>query len=102
MDASADVAMDVSGASRFLRFAGKPARWSSSRLAVAIGQLVVFSRRQPDTTLDELRAALLGTPIAGSSEGGPGFSADRGVLLEEFDELIEVHGRNARLAEVFL
>ena len=96
-----DVAADVSGASRFLRFAGKPARWSSSRLAVAIGQLVVFSRRQPDTTLAELRAALLGT-VTLSIEGRLGFSADRNVLLEEFDELIETHGRSARLAEVFL
>ena len=102
MDASGDVAAEVTGASRFLRFAGKPARWSSSRLAVAIGQLVVFSRRQPDTTLGELREALLGTRGTGSGESGPRFSADRGVLLEEFDELIEVHGGNARLAEVFL
>lgn len=89
----------VSGARQFLRLTGKPARWSSSRLAVAIGQLVVFSRRQPDTTLAELRAALLGTV---TFEGRLGFSADRNVLLEEFDELIETHGRSARLAEVFL
>jgi hypothetical protein len=88
-------AAGVSGAGRFLRFAGKPARWSSSRLAVAIGQLVVFSRREPDTTLDAMRAALL-------DDGGPAFSADRDALLEEFEQLIEVHGRNARLAEVFL
>jgi hypothetical protein len=101
MGTIADVAADVSGARQFLRLAGKPARWSSSRLAVAIGQLVVFSRRQPDTTLDELRAALLGT-VTGSLEGRLGFSADRNVLLEEFDELIETHGRSARLAEVFL
>ena len=101
MSTIADVAADVSGARRFMRLAGKPARWSSSRLAVAIGQLVVFSRRQPDTTLDELRAALLDA-VTGSSEGGLGFSADRDVLLEEFDELIETHGRSARLAEVFL
>jgi hypothetical protein len=97
MDAIGDVAADVSGASRFLRFAGKPARWSSSRLAVAIGQLVVFSRRQPDTTLGELQAAVLG-----SIEGRPGFSGDRDVLLEEFDVLIEVHGSSATLAQVFL
>jgi hypothetical protein len=100
MSTIVDVA-DVSGARQFLRMAGKPARWSSSRLAVAIGQLVVFSRRQPDTTLAELRAALLGT-VTLSIEARAGFSADRNVLLEEFDELIETHGRSARLAEVFL
>ena len=100
MSTIADVT-DVSGTRQFLRVAGKPARWSSSRLAVAIGQLVVFSRRQPDTTLAELRAALLGgvtVPI----EDRLGFSADRNVLLEEFDELIETHGRSAKLADVFL
>ena len=101
MDAIANAAADVSGVSRFLRFAGKPARWSSSRLAVAIGQLVVFSRHQPDRTLGELRAALLGAPFDWNA-GRPGFSADSNVLVEEFDELIEVHGCHARLAEVFL
>jgi hypothetical protein len=95
MNAIADVAAEHAGASRVLRFAGKPARWSSSRLAVAIGQLVVFSRREPDTTLDEMRTAL-------SDEDGLKFPADRDALLEEFDQLIEVHGGNARLAEVFL
>ena len=78
------------------------ARQLSPRLAVAVGGLAVLLRREPDTTLEELRAALLTTGYRWSPEGKLALAADRAALLAEFDSLINRYGRDANAARLLL
>ena len=102
MDATTDMPTAWTELDRSPRFAGKPARWASPLLGAAMDQLAEYRATHPDATLGELRAALLGTGFTWSPDGKREYSADRVALIDELDELIEVHGWNARGAELYL
>jgi hypothetical protein len=89
-------------AERFFPYTDAPRTWASPRLAAAMDELAGYIRRQPDVTLGELRAGFLGTGFTWSAVGELAFSPSRSALIDEFDELIEAHGWNARGADLFL
>jgi hypothetical protein len=102
MGARPEIRTAGSEAERFLPFTDATRTWASPRLAEAMDELSGYIRRQPDVTLGELRAAFLGTGFTWSAEGQLAFSPVRMALIDEFDELIEAHGWNARGADLFL
>ena len=77
-------------------------RPASPRLAAVVDELSAYIRRQPDITLGELRAAFLGTGFEWGADGKLEFSPSRTALIQEFDDLIEIHGWGARAADLFL
>jgi hypothetical protein len=86
----------------FFPFTDAPRPWASKRLEAAMEELAGYIRRQPDVTLGESRAAFLGTGFTWSADGKLAFSPSRMALIDEFDELIEAHGWDARAADLFL
>ena len=77
----------------------KPGR-ASARLIAAVRQLGGYLRRQPDITLGELRAALLGSAFELEADGSLALSPTRMALVHEFDDLIRIHGWTASAADL--
>jgi len=86
----------------FLSRVGKPARWSSARLAGIEKEIAGQVERQPDITLGEIGAALVGAGFTWSSDGKLAYAPRQVALIEELEGLIETHGWATRAAELFL
>ena len=102
MDTILDKPASAEDLQRFLRQVGRPARWNSSGLAGAEDTIGRYIKQQPDITLGEMRGALLGTGFTWSPEGKLAYVPTHVALIEELEALIEIHGWDARAAELFL
>src|SRR5262245_25717423 len=80
----------------------KPARWSAQRLAGIEKQIAAYIRRQPDITLGEIGAALVGASFTWAEDGKLSYAPRQVALIEEVEALIEVHGWATRAAELSL
>ena len=93
---------DTANLEYFMRNVGKPARWNSPRLTGITDQIAGFIRHQPDITLGEIGTALVGAGFTWSPEGKLVYASTHVALIEELEELIEVHGYGTRASELFL
>ena len=72
------------------------------RLARAADEIAGYIRRQPDITLGEIGAALVGAGFTWSPEGKLAYKPTHVALIDEVEGLIEVHGWGTKAADVFL
>ena len=77
-------------------------RWNAVRLFCAADEIAGYLRRQPDITLGELAAALVGAGFICSPDGNLAYVPHHVMLIEELETLIELHGHETRAAALFL
>ncbi len=102
MDATSEERHCATELEGFLRYVDKPARWSSPRLAGVKEAIAGYVRHQPDITLGEIGAALVGAGFTWTPDGKLAYEQRHVALIEEVEGLIEAHGYAMKAAELFL
>ena len=72
-----------------------------SRSPALAAEIAGHLRHQPDITLGEIGAALVGAGFTCSPDGRLAYEPHHVALIEEVEALIEAHGQGARAAGLF-
>ena len=102
MDTFTEKRAEPADLEQFMRHVGRPARWNSERLAGFADEISGYLQREPDITLGEIGTRLVGAGFTWSPEGKLVYAPQHVALLEELEELIEIHGSGTRAAQLFI